>query len=82
MFYLPQMTKWLLSMGQILYGNLYIYDDKNTLTFSHIDTMNVVFVANTNKIYENIYWVDTQIVTNNALFALGSIHENSYEIWH
>ena len=42
-------------MGQILYGNLYIYDNKNTLTFSHIDTMDVVFVANTNKIYKNIY---------------------------
>ena len=82
MFYLPQMTEWLLFMGQILCGNLYIYDDKNTLTFSHIDTMDIVLVANTNKIYENIYWVDTQIVTNNALFALGSIHENSYEMWH
>ena len=69
-------------MGQILHGNLCVYGDKNTLTFSHVDTKDVVLVANPNYIHENIYWVDTQIVTDKVLFALGSIHGDSYEMWH
>ena len=80
--YLPWMTEHLLSMGQILHDNLCAYGDQNILTFAHIDTKDVVLTANSNEIHENIYWVDTQIVTDKALFALESIHENSYKMWH
>ena len=80
--YLLRITEHLFSMGQILHGNLCAYGDQNILTFAHIDTKDVVFTANSNEIHENIYWVDTQIVTDKALFALGSIHGDSYKMWH
>ena len=82
MAYLPWMTEHLLSMRQILHGNLCAYGDQNILTFAHVDIKNIVLTANSNEIHENIYWVDTQIVTDKALFALGSIHGDSYEMWH
>ena len=81
-FYLPGAISRLLSMGQLLHGKLCLYGEENTLTFTHVESNNVAIVARSNLIHENIYWVDTQIVSGSDLTALSSIHEDSYDLWH
>jgi len=76
------MAQRLLSMGQILRGNLCIYGDQNTLTFAHVESKEIMLRTNSTSILENIFWVDTQIITGSALIALSTIHEDSYETWH
>jgi len=80
--YLPSMTERLLSLGQILRGNLRVYGDENTLTFTHVELKEIVLQANSGTIHENIYWVDTQIVSGNALTVFSTIHADDYETWH
>jgi hypothetical protein len=82
-FLLPGIKERLLSMGQILHGNLCINGDQNTLTFAHAESGNVVLHANNSDfLHPNIYWVDTHIVNGSDLTALSSIHEESYDLWH
>jgi len=82
-FLLPGMRERLLSMGQILHGNLRISGDANTLTFAHAESGNVVLQANnSNFMHPNIYWVDTRIVNGSDLTALSTMHEDSYDLWH
>jgi hypothetical protein len=82
-FLLPGIKERLLSMGQILHGNTHISSDKNTLTFTHAETENVVLQANNSDfLHPNIYWVDTHIVNRSDLTALSSIHKDSYDLWH
>ena len=82
-FLLPGIKERLLSMGQILHGNLCINGDQNTLTFAHAESRNVVLHANNSDfLHPNIYWVDTHIVNRSDLTALSSIHEESYDLWH
>jgi len=81
-YYLPTLSDRLLSLGQILHGNLCIYGDENTLTFSDVKSKRVVLKACSGLLHQNIYWVDTHIITGNALYAFSSMHDDSYQTWH
>ena len=59
-----------------------IYGDQNTLTFVHAESKEIVLQANSNLIHENLFWVDTQIVSWTALTAFSTIHADDYETWH
>jgi len=81
-FYLPGMTERLLSMGQLLHGNLHVHGDQNTLTFVHAESKEIVLEANSGPIHENLFWVDTQIVSGTALTVFSTINADDYETWH
>jgi len=76
------MTERLLSLGQILHGNMHIHSDQNTLTFVHAESQEIVLQANSGATHDNIFWVDTQIVSGDALTAFSTIHSDDYETWH
>jgi len=69
-------------MGQVLRSKLCIYGDENTLTFMHAESNEIVLLAKSNLIHENIYWVDTQIITGKTLTAFNAINNDSYDLWH
>ena len=81
-YLLPGMTARLMSMGQVLRSKLCIYGDENTLTFMHAESNEIVLLAKSNLIHENIFWVDTQIITGQSLTALNAINDDSYDLWH
>jgi len=82
-FLLPGLKEQLLSMGQLLHSNLCIYSDRNTLTFSNVESTETMLTArNSIVIHQNIYWVDTQIVTGSDLTAFITIHNDAYTTWH
>ena len=81
-YLLPGMTARLMSMGQVLRSKLCIYGDENTLTFMHAESNEIVLLAKSNLIHENIFWVDTQIITGQSLTTLNAINDDSYDLWH
>jgi len=81
-FYLPNMSERLLSMGQLLHGNLRVHSDQNTLTFEDAESKEIVLQANSSLIHPNLFWVDSQIVSGTALTAFSTIHADDYETWH
>jgi len=69
-------------MGQLLHGNLQIHGDQNTLNFVDAESLELVLQANSSLIHQNLFWVDTQIVSGTALTMFSAIHADDYETWH
>jgi len=81
-FYMPGMGIHLLSMGQLLKGNMHIKGDEHTLEFIDAQTGKVKIVALTRMFTDTIYWVNSEVLTRSELTAHKSMHRDDYDLWH
>ena len=72
----------LLSMGQILKGNMHIKGDECTLEFIDAQSGMVKLVAITRFFSKMIYWINLQVLTGDELTAHKSLQTDDYDLWH
>jgi hypothetical protein len=81
-FYMPGMGIRLLSMGQLLKGNMQIKGDEHILRFIDTQSGTVKIVAVTRVFTDTIYWVNSVVLTGSELTAHKSVHRDDYDLWH
>jgi len=73
----------LMSMGQLLKGNMHLQGDEKALTFlDKMDNKALVKAVLNLLQSDTIYWVNSMIVTGEDLVALMSLYVSDYKIWH
>jgi len=82
-YYMPGVLVRLMSMGQLLKGNMHVQGDEKSLTFLSKGN-NAVMLNAAPKLLQSdtIYWVDSKIVSGGDLIAHQSVHQDDYELWH
>jgi len=82
-YFMPGVSVRLMSMGQLLKGNMRVQGDEKSLTFLSKGN-NAVMLRAAPKLLQSdtIYWVDSKIVSGGDLIAHQSVHRDDYELWH
>jgi len=82
-YFMPGVSVRLMSMGQLLKGNMRVQGDEKSLTFLSKGTNTVMLEAAPKLLQsDTIYWVDSKIVSGGDLIAHQSVHRDDYELWH
>jgi len=82
-YYMPGTTIRLMSMGQILQGNIHLEGDDKSLIFIGKDTEQTLIEAFPNPLQsETIYWVSSKIISGKELITHTSMHADDYNLWH
>jgi len=82
-YYMPGTTIRLMSMGQILQGNIHLEGDDKSLIFIGKDTEQTLIEAFPNPLQsETIYWVNSKIISGKELITHTSMHADDYNLWH
>ena len=62
--------------------NLCIHGDQNTLNFVDAESQELVLQANSGKIHQNLFLVNTKIVLGNELTVFSTIYADDHKTWH
>lgn len=80
---MPSVSTRLMSMGQLLKGNMRLQGDEKALTFIGKRDNNALLKAIPNLLQsDTIYWVNSTIVSGRDLIAHTSLHASDYKLWH
>jgi hypothetical protein len=82
-YYMPGVSVRLMSMGQILKGNMRLLGDEKSLTFIGKSTEQTLIEAFPNPLQsDTIYWVNSEIISGEELITHTSMHAEDYDLWH
>jgi hypothetical protein len=82
-YYMPEVSARLMSMGQILKGDMRLQGDKKSLTFIRKKDDKTLLEAIPNLLQsDTIYWVNSKIISGRDLIAHTLIYASDYNLWH